>query len=182
MLAPHDDSFTYNGTDVYDIARLRVVSYDVFTAPLRARKVVVPLRSGAYDYGAKHHEERSLRIACTVDGEITPAQFDSLKYLLSRKGRIILWDKPDRYYYGRAYNAPEVLDAFMQVMRDFELVFTCDPYAYALEPTVLLTEMDSIDMQGNPYPGTRRTPTRITIYNDAATPMQGIRITAREAE
>jgi phage-related protein len=97
-----DDSFTYNSVDLYKLARLKIIHYDVFMAPLRARKVLVPMRSGMYDYGAKYHDERQLRMECSIDGEITDAQFDELKYVLSRKGpRLILWDKQDRYYVGQ---------------------------------------------------------------------------------
>ena len=170
------DSFLYNGVDMYELARLRIIGRDVFTAPLRPRKIHIPNRSGAYDQGAKYHDERTLTLECNIDGEITDRQFDELKYQLSRKGRIILWDKPDRYYYGQAYDFGEVEDFFNHEIRQFDLVFVCDPYAYALEPTVVQTTQNVYQPH---YIGTRETPTRITLRNKGTLPMQNIIITTR---
>lgn len=171
------DSFTYNGIDVYELARLKMVSYNTFTAPLRPRKQVIPGRSGAFDFGAKYHDERTLRMSCTIDGEITDSQFDSLKFTLSRKGRIILWDQLDRYYYGQSYDATEVIDYYRHCMREFEINFVCDPYAYALEPTVLTTSNRILPVA---YEGTRETPTRITIRNTGTASLVGLTLIARE--
>jgi hypothetical protein len=57
--------------------------------------------------------------------------------------------------------------------------FVCEPYAYALEPTILTSTSPIIPVS---YEGTRKTPTRITIRNNGTTPMQGITITAREID
>lgn len=171
-----DDSFTYNGIDMYEQFKIRIVAYDVLMPPLRSRKVVVPGRSGAYDYGAEYHDERTLRMSVTVDGELDAAQFDTLKYTLSRKGKIILWDKPDRQFVGQLYDPAEVLDYFRHAMREFEINFLCEPYAYALTPSVLYSTDDIIWPE---YEGTRKAPTRITIRNTGSTPMQGVTITAR---
>lgn len=172
-----DDSFTYNGIDMYEQFKVKVLSSDVFMAELRQRKVVVPGRSGAYDYGAEHHEERPLRMQLEVTQQITDAQFDSLKYTLSRKGRIILWDKPDRYFVGQLYDPAEVIDYFRHALREFEITFLCEPYAYALEPTILQSTAPIIPTA---YEGTRKAPTRITIRNTGTTALRGVTITARE--
>ncbi len=179
-----DDSFTLNSVDVYDLAKLKVVAYDVLTPPLRPRKAVIPGRSGAYDYGSKYHDERGIRLECVIEGEITTAQFDSLKYTLSRKGRLILWDKPDRYFWGQFYEAATVLDFPGHCMREFTLTFVCDPYGYALVPSITTTTDNMIDMKkgGNPYAGTQEAPTRITIYNLGETTMRGIEIIARQKQ
>lgn len=172
-----DNSFTYNGIDMAAEFKIKVIAYDLFLPPLRARKVMIPQRSGAYDYGATNHDERAMRMECEIVGQITDAQFDSLKYTLSRKGRIVLWDKPDRYFYGQLYEPVEVIDFPRHMFRDFELVFNCEPYAYALSPTILTSTEPIIWTE---YEGTRKAPTRITIKNTGSTPMQGITITARE--
>lgn len=172
-----DDSFTYNGIDMYQQFMVKVLSSDVFMAELRQRKVVVPGRSGVYDYGAEYHEERPLRMQVEVEGRISDAQFDSLKYTLSRKGRIVLWDKQDRYFVGQLYDPAEVIDYFRHSMREFEITFLCEPYAYALTPTILQSSGPIIPAD---YEGTRKAPTRITIRNTGTVPMQGVTITARE--
>ena len=173
-----DDSFTYNGIDMYEQFNIRIVKYDLLMPELRPRKVSIPLRSGAYDYGANYHEERPLRLSVAVDGELSVDRFDNLKYILSRKGRIIMWDLQDRYFYGQLYDPVEVIDYFQHCRREFEIVFICEPYAYALEPTTLTSDQRTMPIN---YEGTRETPTLITIRNLGTTAMQGITITARVA-
>lgn len=171
------DSFTYNGIDMYQQFKIRVLIYDLFMAERRQKKLVVPGRSGAYDFEADEHEERPLRMTMEVEGNITDAQFDSLKYTLSRKGRIVLWDKPDRYFVGRLYDPAEVMDSFRHAKREFEASFLCEPYAYATEPTMLVSKKQIMPID---YIGTRKTPTRITIRNTGSTTLRGVTITARE--
>lgn len=171
------NTMLYNGVNLYEIAYLRVFSNNVFTAPLRERKVAIPGRSGSYDYGAEYHDERPLRMECLIERPITAGQFDNLKYTLSRKGRIIIWDQPDRYYIGQSYNAAEVLEYGRLTAATFTLEFQCEPYAYALSPTVLITTKPILPVS---YEGTRKTSTRITIRNNSATALRGVTITARE--
>lgn len=172
-----DDSFTYNGIDMFQQFKIKVLVYDLFTAERRQRKLTIPGRSGAYDFDADEHEERPLRMDIEITGEISDAQLDSLKYTLSRKGRIVLWDKPDRYYIGRLYDPAEVIDYFRHCKREFEINFLCEPYAYAVEPTVISANSPIMPVK---YIGTRRTPTRITITNNSDSAMRGLTITARE--
>lgn len=171
------DSFTYNGIDMYEQFKIKVIIYDLFMAARRQSKLVVPGRSGAYDFKADEHEERPLRMVLEVEGTITDAQFDSLKYTLSRRGRIVLWDKPDRYFIGQLYDPTEVIDYFRHSKREFDVNFLCEPYAYALAPTVVTAKTPIMPIQ---YAGTRQTPTRITIRNTGSTPLQGVTVTARE--
>jgi predicted phage tail component-like protein len=172
-----NNTFLYNGKNLYELAFLRVFSYNVFAAELRARKVQVPGRSGAYDFGAEFHEERPLRMECFIERKIQEYQFDELKYALSRKGRIIMWDQPDRYYIGQAYNAAEVLRHWQYLATSFTLEFTCEPYAYSLAPTILTSALPVIFTE---YEGTRKAPTRITIRNTGNASLSGVTITSRE--
>lgn len=177
-----DDSFTYNGVDLYEQFGIRVVAYNLLMPERRRRSVVVPGRSGSFNYDdapgqSTHHNDRPLRMTVVIERELAPGAFDDLKYTLSRQGRIVLWDQPDRYYRGNLFDPAEVLDYFRHSMREFELVFLCDPYAYALTPTTLVSGQSILPMR---YEGTRETPTRIKIRNTGKTPLTGIRVIARE--
>lgn len=177
-----EDSFTYNGVDMYEQFKIRVVKYEVFMAERRQRRVTVPGRSGSYDYDAAAkqratHNDRPLRMELVVDGFITEDRFDDLKYTFSRKGRIVLWDKPDRYFYGDLYDPAEVIEYFRHSMREIEVSFLCDPYAYANAPTTLTSSEAILPIS---YKGTREAPTYITIRNTGTTPMQAVRIIRRE--
>jgi predicted phage tail component-like protein len=145
---------------------VKIIKHSTFTAGLRERKVIVPSRSGAYDYGANYHDERELVFECEILRELAkdiPAEldeFDDLKYCLShgtQKGKIVIWDQPYRYYLGRIYEAAKVQDRFGLKTRQVRFVFICDPYAYGIEPHVLYTDINQISMSsGNRYTGTRQ--------------------------
>ena len=179
------DSFLYNDVDMYKTFGIMCIAHRSFTANLRPRKVVVPTKSGAYDYGANYHDERELQLECEVTRSLLKNEeideFDDLKYLLcggKSKGKIILWDQPDRYYYGRVYDQDVVRDYFNLSGRQITLRFICDPYAYGLEAKIFKTTENNLDLIGeNKYIGTRQTPTRITIRNTGSAPINGIQIT-----
>lgn len=184
-----DDSFEYNKVDVFATYGIKMIAYNLFSPDLRERKVTVPTRSGSFDYGAEYHDERTLQLECQTWKVLTDEEFDNLKWLLSKKGRIVLWDQPDRYYYGRIYKQDLVKDYFQHCGRGFTFSFICDPYAYLYDeetgfqqPTILKTSNGSLDMQeaSNKYSGTWRTPTRITIKNTGSVPISGIQIIATE--
>jgi predicted phage tail component-like protein len=192
-----NDSFVFyapgsgTGVDLRAQFGIKVIAVRSFTADLRPRKVTVPGRSGAYDYGANYHEERELYFDCMVERELKKDasqgidEFDDLKYLLchgTRKGRIIIWDQQDRYYLGRLYQQENVQDFFQLKGRKLTLRFICDPYAYGLEPKILYADNNGIVSMtgGNRYFGTRQTPTRITIRNTGTSNISNIIISAFE--
>lgn len=155
---------------MYEAYGIKVLSHNLFSPNLRERKVVVPTRSGAFDYGAEYHDERNLKLDCTTWKKLTTNEFDNLKWLLSKKGRVVLWDQPDRFYYGRVYEQDIVQEYFQQIGRSFTLTFKCEPYAkeYDAEtgsekPTILKASEQTLSLEENSYLGTWETPTRITI-------------------
>ena len=55
-------SFTFCGVDMRERFGLIVESFqDSLQPKLRARKLDIPMRDGAYDYGAKWYEERATK-------------------------------------------------------------------------------------------------------------------------
>ena len=166
----------FNGVDLYETYGILVerVEDDLLPA-LRERKVVVPGRSGAYDFGAKFYDERLLTLPSGSTRQLTRGEVREVAYALSKKGRISLWDEPDKYYIGRIYDATD-LERVLRTMRKYTLHFLCEPFAYGA--TV------QVDFPGPvwsaSYAGTQETPTRLQITNTGATTATGIQITITE--
>lgn len=177
-----DDSFTYNGIDMFKAFAIRMIKYDLILPPVKVEELEIPQRSGAFSsdkggYGDDFHSKRELRMAIVVEDELSTAQMDDLKYELSRKGRIVVWDMPDRFFYGKIENPEEVVDYFAHSMREFGAVFRCDPYAYSNEPLVLKSTDTNMKVD---YNGTRKTKIRIQIKNTGNMPLQGLTILSRQ--
>ena len=60
------DSFSFGRYNSMDDWGIMVLNYDVLLPPKRSRKLTIPGRSGAFDFGAKNWEERPLRIQCML--------------------------------------------------------------------------------------------------------------------
>jgi len=170
-----DYSFTFGGVDIRDEYGLIVERFEDVLAPsLRERKIVVPERDGAYDYGAKYYDERRLIVHCASVG-MTRTECRELALALSEKDELIRWDETDKYYYGRIYD-PTSIQRIAGAAKRFELVFICDPFVYGDQVTETFTNYDNLT-----YAGSARTPPRITITNNNAYSVNGITITMREA-
>ena len=61
-----------------------------------------------YDYGAKNYEERLITIICILTKKLTRAETREIAYWLSRKGRLTLWDEPDKYYIAEIYDSVDI--------------------------------------------------------------------------
>lgn len=166
----------FNGVDLYETYGILVerVEDDLLPA-LRERKVVVPGRSGAYDFGAQYYDERLLTLPSGSTRQLTRGEVREVSYALSKKGRIVLWDEPDKYYLGRIYDATD-LERVLRTMRKYTLHFLCEPFAYG--------ETVQVDFHGPvwsaSYAGTQETPTRLQITNAGSTTANGIQITITE--
>lgn len=136
MLEMPYDSFEFGGRNSLTDWGIRVVKYDTLLPPKRPRKRAIPLRHGQYDYGATHYEERTVRIDCTLERKMSRAELRDIAYALHQKGRLALWDEPDRFYIGELYDPAEIEDYFDEAMREFTLTFVCEPFAYSKEFTL----------------------------------------------
>ena len=166
----HDHSFEFNNTDMLTEYGIRVRQrHEVLKPPLRARKVIIPTRSGAYDYGAKWYDERTLLVECDTITQLTKSQRRELSLLLSKKGRITFWDEPDKYYIGRIYDASET-ERVGGIGTYFPLTFICDPFLYGKQVTQYYSTRHggsfTTEVVITPeYGGTAETPMVITIRN-----------------
>ena len=167
------DSFSVNGVDMRKEWGLMVITHDFLLPDLRPRKVVIPSRDGAYDFGATKYNERELRIECDALGtRKSREELRELGFFLSNKTRIALWDEPDKYYLGRIYKQVALNYVFM-VGHTFSLTFLCDPFAYGNTYDGQLP--DRIE-----YPGTARTPTRLSLTNVGSDVIHGLQVRIRE--
>lgn len=175
MADPTKNSFMFGTVDMrtaYGIVIQRVD--DALAPPLRERKIIIPERHGAYDFGAKYYDERDLSILCASAALLTRAAARELSYTLSVKNAIKLWDEPDKTYYGRIYD-PAAIERIVRHFRRFTLAFRCDPFASGDTINQTLDARGLID-----YSGTVSVPTRIEIRNTGNTDAAQLRIRVRE--
>lgn len=168
------DSFsfgTYNSVDDWGIM---VIGHDTFLPPKRSRKINIPGRSGAYDYGAKNWDERTVRLECVLMRQMKKEEFREIVYLLSKKGRLRLWNEPEKYYMAELYDSPNVDDFYLEEMREFELSFVCEPFAYCENVTTALTD----GRNRIAYKGTAETPAVIVLRNASDDEIANVTITA----
>lgn len=176
-----DHSFTFNGVDMRAQYGLIVSSIDDYLIPqMRERKIEIPGRNGAYDFDTKRgdetYKERQLVIHCATAELMSRAAVREMTYTLSRKGHIVRWDEPEKYYNGRIYN-PDYIERIVRQMKRFDITFTCDPFAYGRQITVNWNAA----VHNPTYLGTGRTPTYIAITNTSQrTQAVGISIRFRE--
>lgn len=166
----HDHSFEFAGTDMFTSYGMRIrKKHDVLKPSLRERKIVIPSRSGAYDFGAKTYNERTILVECDTINTLTADDKREIAFLLSEKGEIRFWDDPDRYYIGRIYDAAEV-EKVGGVGTYFPLTFICDPFAYAVDGgfgACMTFSSSEMRMTVN-YGGTAETPGVLKIKNNNA--------------
>lgn len=175
-MAVRPDSFEFSGIDMLTTYGIRCISSDVLQPKPRVRKVSVPGRDGTHDFGARNYDERQLRLSCDSMAALTRHQIRELSYLLARKGRIVLWDEPDKYYLGRLYDDAQ-LKYIGLIGHEFTLTFTCDPFAYgATVDRAMPEKFVGVDQ----YQGTASTSTRIALTNTGTAVIQGLHIVVRE--
>lgn len=168
------DSFsfgTYNSVDDWGIM---VIGHDTFLPPKRSRKISIPGRSGAYDYGAKNWDERTVRLECVLMRQMKKEEFREIVYLLSKKGRLRLWNETEKYYMAELYDSPNVDDFYLEEMREFELAFVCEPFAYGENVTTALAD----GRNKIAYKGTAETPAVIVLRNASDDEIANVTITA----
>lgn len=168
------DSFTFIDKNSLDDFGIKVVANDSFLPQKRERKIAIPGVSGMYDYGVKNYEERLITITCVLTKKLTRAETREIAYWLSRKGRLILWDEQDKYYIAEIYDSVDLETMPKETMREFELHFTAEPFAYK---DVGYTEItDTVTRIA--YKGTAETPCLLVLKNETNQPIKIATITA----
>lgn len=162
MIGTLSDSFEFRGVNFRDDFDIRVIKTDYILPPKRERKISIPGRHGQYDYGAECWEERIIRLECDLNKKLSRADLREISYVLSKKGKLFLWDEPDKYYVGEIYNGGEIFDYPKQNIRTFTLEFICEPFAYREAKSFDFIKELEID-----YKGTMTTPCIIELEGPA---------------
>lgn len=172
-------SFYFGDTNMWDTYGLQIADdgqpKDVLIPNLRARKMTIPNRSGAYDFGAEYYDERQVSVTCVTTRVITREQALTMAYMLSKKAPIRFWSMQNRHYYGRIYQAPS-LEMLRNIGVRFTLTFVCDPFIYGSAHTLTIGEQT----QAISYAGTAPTPVLITLENLGGAEITGITIIQRD--
>ena len=168
-------SFLFGTTDMYQTFGIMIsedgLPNDVLKPQLRERKVVIPMRNGAYDYGARWYDERQITLTCVTVKKGTRDDAREMAYILSKKSTIRFWNEPDKYYVGRIYAAP-ALDILRNVGNRFTLTFSLEPFAYG---AVINANFTNRRFTPN-YHGTAPVPTYIVIENTGSGNAKNIQI------
>lgn len=169
-----ENSFQFGEYNSLDDLGIFCEAYDTLLPPKRSRKIEIPGRDGLYDFGSETYGERTIVLKCKLIEQITKAQLREVSYKLSDKKNLILWDEPDKYYVAELFDPTEIDNIADRLWLEFDLTFTCEPFAY--------TETKDLPLRVGPngidYGGTAKTPTLITIHNANAYEVSNITITA----
>lgn len=165
-------SFKFGTVDMYDTFGLRIVDcdYDYLSPAPRESKQSIPLRSGAYRFTEKYHEERQIMLSVRAENPVRTF-WRELSYALDKKANLYIYDEPEKYYTGRIYD-PSQIKRLRNVGVEFDLVFTCKPYAIGRSVTDTFTG----NVYYPNYNGTANSPTIITIRNTGNNAVTGIRV------
>lgn len=168
-------SFLFGNIDMYQRFGLMIADdgmpKDVLMPQLRRRKVTIPLRNGAYDFGAQYYDEKVVPFTLVTVKAGTRDDAREMAYILSKKNQIRFWNEPDKYYIGRVYDAPD-LEVLRNIGNRFTLNFELEPFAYG---ETITQPMTNLRFTPN-YAGTEATPTYIEIVNTGSSDAVNIQI------
>ena len=137
-------------------------SYDTMFPPKRSRKVQIPGRDGMYDYGSENYDERTIVCSCKLINQISKAELRNVAYMLSSKKNLVFWDEPDKYYIAELFDPTEIQNIADRLWLEFDLTFTCFPFAMSDAKTVPISSGNS--QVG--YQGTAKAPCTIILRNE----------------
>lgn len=176
-----EDSFMFGKVNMLEMFGIKCLHYDFLAPSKRRNKIKIPFRHGELDNGSDGYDNRILRLECTLGPSkniMTRADVRELAYILSKRQKIIMFDEPDKYYMGEIFEPSEIINHPFEVMRDFTIVFDCDPFAYRdIVSTPIAYGSNKVS-----YLGTAETPTLIKIENIGNQAIEKIRIMAIRKE
>ena len=168
-------SFEFVGKNSIDNFGIYVDDIDEFIPPKRSNKTMIPGKSGAYKHNTKNvYDERGARLKCYCFREYTRSEFREIAYWLNQKGKLILWDEPEKYYIGEIFNGDEITWENTFGARPFELLFVCEPFAYKDASTTVITN----GFNEIAYAGTEESPTLIVLRNVSGRTISNVEIVA----
>ncbi len=169
------DSFTFGSKNSLETWGIKVIAYDVFSAPKRERKQLIPFRNGTYDYGEKWYDNKIIMLdCCTEEKELSKADMRDFIQHMSNRNRLILWDEPEKYYIGEMMESADINILPKRVKQQFTLSIECQPFAYKSQQILPIeTGVNKVA-----YNGTAETSTLIILKNNNSYPITNIKITS----
>ena len=169
-----DMSFNFGPYNSLNDLGIICEAYDTLLPPKRSRKIEILGLSGLYDFGSETYGERTISLNCKLINQISKAELREIAYKLSGKNKLVLWDEPDKHYIAELFDPTEIQNIADRLWLEFELTFTCEPFAY--------TDVKTLQLQPGltpvKYPGTVKTPTRVVLKNTNDFSITNVTITA----
>lgn len=162
-----DMSFDFGKYNSLEDMGIICEAYDTLFPPKRSRKIQIPGKNGMYDFGSETYDERTIVCQCKLIESISKAQLREVAYKLSGKKNLVFWDEPDKHYVAELFDPTEIQNIADRLWLEFELTFTCEPFAYSDPRTVPLTS-------GNfspDYQGTEEAPCILVLRNETSSPI-----------
>lgn len=102
-------SFTFNGKNSKDFGVYALALDRTLLPELNNYNITIPGKDGVYEVDTQTYKNRIIPVQLGLLGNYTESELRNksreVAYWLSQKGNLIFDDEPDKYYYGRIYNA-----------------------------------------------------------------------------
>lgn len=102
-------SFTFNGRNSKDFGVYALALDRTLLPELNNYNITIPGKDGVYEVDTQTYKNRIIPVQLGLLGNYTEEELRTksreVAYWLSQKGNLIFDDEPDKYYYGRIYNA-----------------------------------------------------------------------------
>lgn len=159
------NSFSFNFENTFERFGIKCIASHLLSPTKRNRSKTIPFRDGTLDLGRKFYNNRTIQLNCQTTRPISQNELDELTYLLSVRGRLEVWDRPDKYYVGELLRSVQLDIAAKYAFQSFTLEMYCEPFGYIDMPT-LTVPANNVFVPIN-YRGTRRTPCIISMPGNA---------------
>lgn len=167
-----EGSFHFAGKNSVDDFGIYVRQYTPVVPPKRIRKLGIPLRNGAYNFGVKAYDEIVITLELFCDKDYERSEFREVSAWLANVGKLYFWDESDKFYKGEFESFPEYDEFTMLRMQPFKVLFVAYPFALGETKTVAIAN----GTNKVPYSGTAERPAYLKLTNTSGHEINGVQI------
>lgn len=167
-----EGSFHFACKNSVDDFGIYVRQYTPVVPPKRIRKLGIPLRNGAYNFGVKAYDEIVINLDLFCEKEYERSEFRAVSAWLSEVGKLYFWDEPDKFYQGEFEVYPSFDEYTMLRMHQFTCTFVAYPFALGETKTVAIAN----GTNNVPYSGTAERPAYLKLTNTSGHEINGVQI------
>lgn len=165
-------SFQYVGKNSVDDFGIYVRQYTPVVPQKRLRKVNIPYRHGAYNYGVKAYDEIAVTLDCFCEKDYERDDFREVSLWLSKAGNLTFWDEDDKFYKGEFESFPSYSEFTLLRMEPFQITFVAHPFIFGQRKV-----SDIFTGTNNPvYKGTAEQPAFLRLVNTSNQIINGVQI------